>query len=97
MSGNSSIKIGSIQVKVWPDTTDYAVGWSNVTSNTVLIPISNFYGNTTLTVKDMVITDRITPANSTQNTISGQIWSDGTYLYVGTPNNVIKRITLETF
>jgi hypothetical protein len=39
-----------------------------------------------------------TPANSTAATCSlGEVWSDGTYFYVATSENVVKRVTLSTF
>lgn len=97
MAGNSSIRINNIQLKLIPDNTDQVVVWSNTTGNTVLVPIANLYVNTTLNITDLVIGDITTPANSTQNTTVGKIWSDGTYIYVGVANNQIKRITLSSF
>ena len=39
-----------------------------------------------------------TPANSTAATcLPGETWSDGTYLYFATSNNVCKRASLSTF
>lgn len=39
-----------------------------------------------------------TPANSTAaNCVKGETWSDGSYVYVATANNVCKRAALSSF
>lgn len=38
-----------------------------------------------------------TPANSTITVTQGEVWTDGTYLYVATANNTVKRVSLSAF
>lgn len=39
-----------------------------------------------------------TPSNSTATTCSpGEMWTDGTYVYIGTANNVCRRASFSTF
>lgn len=99
MSGNSSVKINELQLKNFPSSTDAVVTWSTASNAVVLVPISNMYNgsNAALLSKRIVLTDANTPANSSANTQFGQMWTDGTYLYVGTGNNTIKRVALSSF
>jgi hypothetical protein len=99
MSGNNSVKINNLQLKLFPDSGDEFVTWSNTSNLVVLIPVSNLYNgsNNSLKAANLVLTVSNTPSNSTQNTTFGQIWTDGTYLYVGTSNNNIKRVALTSF
>ena len=61
-----------------------------VSGNTSLLSISG--------VLSIPITN-VTPANSSATTITAPApaWTDGTYLYLVTANNVVKRVTLSNF
>jgi hypothetical protein len=38
-----------------------------------------------------------TPANSTITSVGGDVFTDGSYLYVAVANNSLKRVALSTF
>jgi len=97
MAGNNSIKLSAINPKNNADGTDQVVAVSNVSGGDFLIPVSNLFSNTTLWANNLVLKQNNTPANSTANVIGGSIWSDGTYIYVATSNNTIKRVGLTSF
>ena len=70
-------------------------------SNTYIIqtPITTAFSNVSINFNSISINSNTTPINSTStaNVVQGSIWSDSTYLYVGCPNNIVKRILLATF
>lgn len=80
---------------------------SSNTANTYKITVANLFGNSsanlyisnayTFSANTVIVRKNSTPANSTANCVKGEIWNDGTYLYVATANNVIKRVTLSSF
>lgn len=57
------------------------------------ISVKNFLENN----NSNVVIQKITPENSTSNSITGTVTFDDDYLYVTIANNLIKRITLESF
>lgn len=61
--------------------------------STRTITVSNLFGNSSANV----VIQNITPANSTITVTQGTMFYDNTYLYVAVANNVLKRVTLETF
>jgi hypothetical protein len=63
------------------------------TPTTKYVTVGNLLGN----VSANVVIYNGTPANSTITVKKGTIMFDNTYLYVATANNVLKRITLNTF
>ena len=84
--------------------TDYLVMVANAGSNTGKCLIETFYNNTgsnatlnNITGTRLFATDNSTPANSTATETAGRIWYDDDYLYIAIGDNVIKRVTLETF
>lgn len=56
-----------------------------------------FSNSSVVSVNGFIISRTDTPANSTITVTAGSIWSDGTYLYVATANNNLKRIALTAF
>ena len=94
---NNSTKLSGLQPKNNADGSDQVVAFSTVSNGDVLIPVSNLYTNSTLMANNLVIMQNNTPLNSTASVVPKSLWSDGTYLYVSVSNNLIKRITLETF
>jgi hypothetical protein len=97
MSGNNSTRLSQLQPKLYADASDQLVAYSNISSNDVLISVSNLYYNTTLYVNKVVLLQNNTPANSSINSITNNIWSDGNYIYVATGNNSVKRVALTSF
>lgn len=72
----------------------------NSVTNTHLVSTSDLLGNSNVAVvgSNLVSRRTTTPSNSTSsNCRTGEVWSDGTYIYVGTANNVCKRALLSTF
>ena len=77
------------------------------TANTYAVRISDLWGNCAanltvsnsaiLTVTNLRVLKNSTPANSTITCVQGDIWSDGTYIYVAVANNTLKRAALSTF
>jgi hypothetical protein len=65
--------------------------FGSVNANTVFEQSVSVAGDT------VTIRTSKTPANSTVTVLKGAIFYDSTFLYVATDNNVIKRITLESF
>ena len=63
---------------------------SQATPNTI-------FSNVNLQVATLIVGNTSTPISSTISVTAGSMWFDSTYLYVAVSNNVIKRITLETF
>jgi hypothetical protein len=60
-----------------------------VNGNTSLVPVS---------VVQAVNTSLGTPANSTSAVVTqGTAWTDGTYFYLATANNSVKRVLLSAF
>ena len=60
---------------------------------TKYVTVGNLLGNSTANV----VIRNSTPANSTITVKKGTIMFDTTYLYVATADNVLKRITLNSF
>ena len=63
------------------------------TPSTRTITVTNLFGNSSA---NLVIRN-LTPANSTSNATAGTIFYDSSYLYIAVANNVIKRISLQSF
>jgi hypothetical protein len=62
--------------------------------------VSSFASNSDVTIGTLVLANAnssSTPANSTIAVQQGKIWSDGTYIYVATANNTVKRAALSSF
>lgn len=100
----ASKKISELVACTNPKSTDLLVLVANSGSNTEYVTVNNFLTNSSANISSNVVSANVviisgntTPANSTANTVKGSIWSDGTYLYVATANNVIKRVTLNSF
>jgi hypothetical protein len=97
LSGNSSVKVNNLQVKLIPDSSDELVSWSAVSNLTVIEAIGNLYANSVLLAANVIIKENTTPANSTVSTVQGKIWSDGDYIYYSVSNSSIKRVALSSF
>jgi len=77
------------------------------TPNTYGVRVGNFFTNcdanvtlqnaAILSVNTAIIRKNSTPANSTITVTQGTMWSDGTYLYVATADNTLKRVALSAF
>ena len=65
------------------------------TPTTKKIAVSDF--NSTVIANTVIITGNSTPANSTPTIVKGTLFYDSTYLYIAVDNNVLKRVTLESF
>lgn len=88
---------------------DLFVAVTNVSGNALTLKVTSntLFNNSTfditmgdsqsISVNTIHITKLTTPASSSATSNQGQIWFDGSYLYVATANNVIKRVTLDTF
>jgi len=63
------------------------------TPSTRTITVTNLFGNSSA---NLVIRN-ITPANSTINVNAGTIFYDSSYLYIAVANNVLKRVSLQSF
>jgi len=63
------------------------------TPTTKYVTVGNLLGNAAANV----VVYFATPANSTITVKKGTIMVDNTYIYVATANNVLKRITLNSF
>lgn len=70
---------------------------ANTTTKTVSVANLLANSNTALSSNSIIFKHRSTPANSTANCTSGQMWFDTDYLYIATANNTIKRIALVAF
>ena len=55
------------------------------------------FSNVDLQVATLIVGNTSTPISSTATVATGSIWYDSMYLYVAISNNVIRRITLQTF
>lgn len=70
-----------------------------------LLVIENSVGTQKITLEalfsnndvDIYIQSANTPANSSITVKKGKVFTDGTYLYLATANNVLKRVTLSAF
>jgi hypothetical protein len=77
--------------------SDRVVVYANTsgTPNTFTVSIGNLFGNSSANV---VIQTIAAPANSTVTTVrAGTLLTDGSYLYVATSNNVLKRVAISSF
>jgi len=69
-------------------------------ANTKKISVQTLFSNTsnlTIVCNVFVTENQQTPANSTITVRKGTIFFDNSFLYVATANNVLKRISLESF
>lgn len=88
---NNSIKLSQEPVVTTVNpTADRLVLVANASGNAslVTVPVANIYTN---------IQVANTPANSSPTVGQGFIFTDGTYLYVATANNTLKRVALGSF
>ena len=77
------------------------------TAVTRQITVNNFFANVAVanvangTVKELFVSNTSTPANDgpgfATGVPKGQIWSDGTYIYVATAANTIKRVAISAW
>ena len=58
---------------------------------------NSVFSNVNLQVATLIVGNTSTPISSTMTVATGSMWFDSTYLYLAISNNVIKRVTLETF
>ena len=100
----ASLKISALVACTSPTSNDLLVLVANAGSNTEYVTIENFYNNTSANITSNVITgtqllatDNTSPANSTATVTQGRIWYDDDYLYIAIGDDLIKRVTLETF
>lgn len=100
----ASKKISELVACTNPQAIDSFPATANAGSNTEKISVGNLLNNASanvttnvVTCQTMIVSGNTTPANSTANATQGQIWSDGTYLYIATSTNVIKRVSLDSF
>lgn len=57
-----------------------------------------FFSNVSrISTNTLIIRGNSTPTNSTMTVTKGSMFYDDSYLYISTANNVIKRITLNSF
>jgi len=89
--------------------TDWVVMVANSGSNTQKCTVADFFTNSdsnaifseivgnTVTANVVIATDNTTPTANNDTVTQGRIWFDDNYLYVAIANNLIRRITLETF
>lgn len=61
-------------------------------SSNVQVSNSNY-----LITRNLIVTRADSPANSNYEAIRGSIWFTEDYLYVAVANNVVKRVSLESF
>lgn len=90
-------KTSNLAVITSANTNDRIVVVSNTSGNTqtTTISVGNLFGNSNVIVKSSRIS---TPANSSAaNVAQGGIYDDGTYLYIATANNTLKRVALSSF
>lgn len=55
------------------------------------------FSNVNFQVATLIVGNTSTPISSTISVTAGSMWYDANYLYIATSNNVIRRVTLETF
>ena len=55
------------------------------------------FSNVNLQVATLIVGNTTTPISSTMTVTAGSMWYDANYLYIATSNNVIKRLSLESF
>jgi hypothetical protein len=71
---------------------------SNTTVAKMAVTGPTTLGQTTVASNGIVISTKLTPANSSVSSISaGKFFYDDNYLYIKTSNTVIKRVSLSTF
>ena len=57
-----------------------------------------FFSNVSnISTNTFIIRNKSTPSNSTMTITRGSMFYDDSYLYISTANNVIKRISLQSF
>jgi hypothetical protein len=97
---NDSIPLSGVPTNNTVLQTDSFLMVTNTSNPTVVqSPVANIFSNISISINSLVINTNTTPANSTsiQNIITGSIWSDGNYIYVGCSGNIIKRTLLSLF
>jgi len=101
---NVALAISALVACTSPTSNDELVLAANAGSNTERCTVANFLNNTSANVSMNVVTgaqllatDNTTPSNSTATVAKGRIWYDDDYLYIAIGDDMIKRITLETF
>lgn len=103
-------KITGLGAASAPANSDLMVLVSNTagTANTQKVSVNTFFSNITAnvvmantTVDRLFISNTSTPSNSGpgfENGVpAGQIWSDGSYIYVATAANTIKRVEISSW
>lgn len=98
-------KTSELVIRTGAAVTDRLIFLSNVAASNVktsTITVQNFFANTPnlqINVEQLKVVSSLgTPANSTStNVAAGVIWTDGTYLYFSSANNVVKRVTGNLF
>jgi hypothetical protein len=66
---------------------------ANGVTNTYSLGLTTLFGNSAANV----VMKEYTPSNSTISVAAGTCFYDNTYFYIATANNVLKRITLDSF
>jgi len=100
----ASRKISELVACTAPLSTDFVVLVANSGSNTEKCTVDNFFNNSSANMtanvgsfQQVYATSNGTPSTSTDTVNQGRIWYDGNYLYIAIADDVIRRITLETF
>lgn len=76
-----------------------------LSSDLVVVVVANSAASPAITyttgltsISSLPLASGNTPANSTALTVPrGTVWTDGSYLYVATSDNVLKRVALSSF
>src|ERR1700722_11464682 len=97
MSGNGTISLSSFNSKLVADGSDRVIVTSAISNGDFQTPVANLFVNTVMKTINVVLSNNSTPANSTANAVAGSLWSDGTYIYYASSNNVIKHVSLTSF
>ena len=94
---NDAVLLSAVPVQNTCLQTDTLLIVSN--TNIMQAPLANAFSNVTVTFNGVVIVTNTTPANSvaSNNVVVGSMWSDGSFIYIGCSNNVIKRASLSTW
>ncbi len=72
--------------------------FANTLIDKLTVATSATFGPTTIQSNGVVITTKLTPANSTVSAITtGKFFYDDNYLYIKVANNTIKRAALSSF
>ena len=69
----------------------------NNLSTTQKVSVNTLFTNAVATFANIALVDKRTPANSSISVSGGTVFYDDNYLYISIANNVVKRITLESF